>query len=356
MVSHGQKPTGPDAINKLSDLRIRLYQSIGVLLGVVIVSTIGFVVLGWPETNWHVALWETFNLISTVGSLDEMNVAERSWAMIVIIFGLGATLYGFGNLSALLTSGEILHAFERRTMERRISALSDHIVLCGFGNTGRQVAEQLSQHAKSFVVIENAPDAAEQARNLDYLVIEDDCTQESVLEQAGLRKAQGLVASLSQDADNVFVVLTARGMSEDLYIVSRANLPQTVRQLERAGVNQATVPSQIAALQMADAVFRPALGEFMARARRGQEIELAELRVSDHQWMVGRSLRDLHLMRRADLIVFAMIPRAGAQIFNPDPDTIVNEGDLLLTVTRKGASERLRELDKQARSAPAPKP
>lgn len=345
--SPGSKRLFDEAGKPLRYLTRRFYQSLGILVAVLLTSTIGFMWLGRDrpeEVGIFDALWSTLNLVSTVGSLDELSDAERAWSLVVIIFGLGATLYGFGNLSALLTSGEILHVFERRKMTRQIEALEKHVVICGFGNTGLLVAENLSQHRVDFVIIEKDADAAQLARERGYLVIQGDCTQEHILEQSGVASAKGLVAALDSDASNVFVVLTARGLNDDLHIVSRANLPHTTRQLERAGANRVTVPSQIAAQDLATAAVRPQLGDFMTRARRGQEVELIEVRVSDYPWMDGQNLRQLNLSRRADLIIFAIVPSGGAQIFNPEPDTVVNIGDLILAVASRGARKRLREL------------
>lgn len=339
----GRDDSTPQAI---SALRRRLYSSLSLLVLVVIVSSAGFYLLERPHESVRqgiiLGLWETLNLISTVGNLPaQMTDGRRIWAMLVIAFGLGFTLYAFGNLIALLTSGEILHVFETRRMERQITSSKDHVIICGYGNTGRLVAEQLASHAVPLIIIEREQDLADTATHHGYPTIRDDCTQEAVLRKARIDRARGLVATLDNDASNVFVVLTARGLSPDLHIVSRANLPETVSQLERAGANQVAVPSRIAAQQLANAVIRPELDRFVQRAIHGQEVEMLEVRISDYPAMAGRSLRDLNLPRAVDLLVFAMIPKGGTLKFNPEPDTVVNLGDLLLTAARKGALERL---------------
>jgi len=338
--THSDEP----GIRPPSRLTRRFIESIGLLVVVVLVSTVGFFLQGRPDTTLLVALWETLNLISTVGSLPEFDTAERVWAMLVIAFGLGATLYAFGNLTALLTSGEILHVVEERKMEKQIRALHDHIIICGYGNTGRQVATSLAEHHSPMVIIEQDEDAVQLARSEGHLVLSGECTQESVLRQAGIDRARGLVAALTDDATNVFAVLTARGLKPDLHIVSRAESAETVSRLERAGANQVTVPTRIAARQMADASVRPELGGFMTRAMQGQEVEMLEVRVSDYPWMAGRTLRELALPRKLDMIIFAMIQQGETQEFNPKPDTEVNSGDLLLVVARRGAAGRLGEM------------
>lgn len=333
--------------NQFQTISRRLNQALGMMVLVVIVSTLGFYLLNWPDkslTNLLESLWDTMNLISTVGSLPDMTGVQKIWAIFIIVFGLSIILYAFGSLTALLTSGEILHVYERQKMNKQIASLHNHVIICGYGNTGKLIAEYLLDHDITIVIIEQNKDKAEEAIAQGYLTICDDCTSETVLENAGVQQARGLVASLDNDAASVFVVLTARGLKPDLHIVARANQAHTVKQLERAGADQVTVPSQIAAHQLANAAIRPELGDFLARAMHGQEVEMIQVHISDYNWMDGKSLRELQLPRKLDMLVFAMIPKGEAQIFNPNPDTVVNAGDLLLAVARRGGNQRLTEV------------
>lgn len=337
------------AAAQLRDLQRRFRSAIGLLVLVIVVSTFGFRLLD-GERSWLDSLWDTLNLISTVGSLDDLDQADRLWGMTIIVFGLGATLYGFGNLSAILTSGEILHVFERRRMEKRISDVQDHMIICGFGNVGMQVASRLREHqGLDVVVIDHDEEKARRAAEAGFLVIEGDCTDETVLEKAGIMVASGLIAALDTDAANVFVVLTARGLKTELHVVARADLPHTVPQLKRAGADRVIVPTQIAANQMAALAIRPELAKFISRAMQGQEIELMEIRVSEHPWMAAQTLRELNLPRRADVIVYAVVSEDGTQSFNPSPDHTVSKGDLLLGVTNHRSADRLHAIDEQMR-------
>jgi len=343
-MSHDAVDNSVESVSaRLRDLRLRLWQSLGLLVLVIAISAAGFRVLN-PDLTWHAALWDTLNLISTVGSLGDLSEAEQVWAMLVIVFGLGATLYGFGNLSALLTSGEVLRVFERHKVEREIAALEGHIIICGCGNVGRQVATTLRGHPKGIVVIDQDPDTAAEAADEDLLVVHGDCTQESVLERAGIARAAGLITTLDTDTANVFVVLTARGLNERLHIVARADLPRTVRQLERAGADRVIVPSQIAAHQLATLVQRPEMAKFMDRAMQGREVELVEIRVADHPWMTDRTLGELELPRRFEIIVLEVVHADGSQVFNPGAETTLKASDMLLVVTARGGVERLQEI------------
>lgn len=330
-----------------TSLRWRFQTSLALLILAVVGSTIGFRILELPGGDWSKALWDTLNVVSTVGNLGQLSALERLWAMIVMVLGLGAVLYGFGNLTAMLTSGEILHVYEGRKMQRRIESLSGHVILCGFGNTGRMVADRLRRFDIPFVVIERDPRQAEEARADGWLVVEDDCTHEEALELGGVERARVLVTAVESDADNVFVVLTAKGMSPNIQIVARAIQPTTVSKLKRAGADHVTVPNQIAAYQLADLAVRPEIGSFISSALGGDEFELLELSAADHSWMCNKTIRDLNLTRRADVIVFSLVREGedAGRHFNPSPDMVVGAGDTLLVVARGGARDRLSNLD-----------
>lgn len=329
-------------------LRRRFVLSLGSLLFVVVGSTIGFRIIALPEGDWTSALWDTLNIVSTVGALQQLSPPEKIWAIVVMIFGLGIAFYGFSNLTAMLTSGEILHVYEIRKMQRKINSLSDHVILCGFGNTGNMVANRLVDDHTPFVLIERDAGRAAEARELGFMVVEGDCTSEETLKLAGLLHAKILITVLDNDADNVFVVLTAKGLKPSIHVVARATLPSTVSKLERAGATYVTVPNQIAAIQMADLAVRPDIGSFITKALGRDEIELLEIPVSEHPWMRGKSIRDLNLTRTADVIVFSIVRKGkdAGQTFNPPPETLVEDEDTLLVVASSGARERLTKLEK----------
>jgi len=328
-------------------LKRRLVISIGSLLFVVLGSTIGFQIIASPKTDWTSSLWKTLNIISTVGAMGSLTIPEQIWSIVVMVFGLGIAFYGFGNLTALLTSGEIFNIYEYRKMQRKLNTIKNHVILCGFGNTGQMIAKRLSNDHEPFVIIERNPEIAREARDQGWLVVVGDCTNEEILLQAGLSRAKILITVLDSDTENVFVVLTAKDLAPSIHIIARATLPTTVRKLQRAGAAYVTVPNEIAAIQMADLAVHPEIRSFITKALGRDEIELLEIPVSEHPWMHGKSIRDLNLTRTADVIVFSVIRNGkdAGQSFNPPPDTIVENDDTLLVVARSGARERLTALD-----------
>jgi voltage-gated potassium channel len=338
----------------MSDLRRRFLRSVLALLLVVFIGAIGFDILGGDRVRfWPDGLWDTLNIISTVGSLPDLSRAEKSWALVVIIVGLSTFLYLYGNLLTLLFSGEVLRVIERRRMHRLIENLHNHIVLCGFGTTGHVIAAELDGRNEPFIVIDVRPEAIEEAHELGYTAMVGDCTQDAVLLAARLDHARSLVAALDSDASNVFVTLTARGINADLHIVARAEESTTISKLERAGANRVAVPGRIAALQMSHMILKPAVTDFIIDAMRGTEFELRQISVGDYPWMAGKTLIDLALPRQYEIIVVAQYhPTDGdgrpTYQFNPAPDIRMTEDDRLVVVCRPEAYERFEEANRTA--------
>ncbi|MCK4871883.1 MAG: potassium channel protein [Phycisphaerales bacterium] len=330
-----------------TDLKRRVVYSVLLLVLVVVVGAAGFDWLGGDKVDfWPDGLWDTFNIISTVGSLPDLRPVEQGWAMFVIIVGLSSFLYLYGNLLTLLFSGEVMRVFERRKMERLIESLSNHVVLCGFGNTGRVIAAQLAGKNVPFVVVDQKEEAVDDAAEKGYMSMLGDCTQDAVLSEAGLERSRALVATLDCDASNVFVTLTARGLNPKLHIVARAEEETTISKLERAGANRVAVPGRIAAMQMSHMLLKPAVTDFIIDAMRGTEFEMRQLAAADFPWMVGKTLVELNLPREHQIIVIARYhaPEGGqraAYTFNPSPDVRLSEDDTLVVVCQPEAYERL---------------
>ena len=233
-------------------LRWRATISLAVLAGIVIASTAVMVIFsprgGTLDEQILLGMWDTLQLISTVGAFndDDLAVWQRIWALLVIMLGLGAVLMAFGTLQSLLQSGEIRRLYVRRKMQRTLNDLHDHIIICGYGTVGRRVAEDLHRAGRPMVVVDQADDAVAAADAAGHLTIHADCASEQTLREAGLERATGLIAALDNDASNVFLILIAREIRPDLRIVTRADRDETRSTLLRAGANRVIVPSEIA--------------------------------------------------------------------------------------------------------------
>ena len=336
-------------IASAAEQKRRFLWSIAALLLVVLISALGFDIIGGDEVSfWPEGIWDTLNIISTVGSLPEMSAAERAWAMIVIVVGLSAFLYLYSSLISLLFSGEVIRVYERRRMQRQIESLKNHVIVCGFGNAGRIVVDELKDAEIPVVVVDQQEEAVDAALQKGCFAITGDCTDDEVLKQAGLERARSLVAALDSDAANVFVTLTARVINSEILIVARAENESTVSKLEKAGADRVTVPGRIAALHMSHFLLKPAVTDFIIDVMRGAEFEMRELAVSDYPWMAGKTLVELNLPRKHEIIVVALYRPDGSSkragyAFNPSPDERLDLHDTLLVVSRPESYDRLKE-------------
>ena len=322
-----------------------MFAAIGALVLTVVISTVGFMVIG-DETGSvgeqaFEGFWNTLNLVSTVGSLSEMSTAERAWSLIIIIVGLGAVLYGFGTVQGLFHSGDVRHLYTRRQMHKTLQDLSGHIVLCGYGGVGRAVAAAIRKAGQQLVVIDNNAEATRHADDHGFFVIHADGTDEETLAEAGVSRAVGLIATLDNDAANVYLILLAREKNPALRIVSRADRSDTRGTLRRAGADRVIVPGEIAALQLSNLMLKPRVSEFIAAAVGEGEYDFAELAVADFPKLAGRTLGELELTTRADSIVIAIQDESGAQRFNPPAEYEVKPTDAMIIVCKEGGLERI---------------
>lgn len=335
----------------LKVLRIRFAFALATLAITIAVSTIGFTILA----NDHVdemtfpnrvflGLWETLNIVSTVGAIGELTQAEKAWSILVIIFGLGAVLYGFGSLQAMLHRGELLGLIVRRRMQQKIEQLNDHIIIAGYGHVGMAAAAELKRHNASVIVIDNDDEAVTLADENGLFVIKADATDEEVLHKAGVERATGLIATLNSDAANVYLILMAKEMHPNVRIVARAERHETRGRLLRAGADQAIVPGELAAQKLSHLMLKPTVSESMISATGDSDYDFAQIQVSDHPHLAGKSLSDLDLPKKADVIVISIISGKGEQEFNPRAQRQLSNSDTLLVVCREDGLERIAAL------------
>ncbi len=331
-------------------LRKRLHRAVFTLLATVLLSTLGLVVLGRHgneaiEQRFLLAFWDTLNLVSTVGNIaEDFTIAQRLWAIGVIIFGLGAVLYGFGVIQGLLHGGEIAEVYARRRMQKSLNQVSGHVVICGYGNVGRSVAQMLTRAGETFAIIERDPARAEIADRDGHPVVQADATDELALREVGIDRATGLLATLNSDEANVYLCLIARELQSTIRIVARAGRTETRSTLQRAGADRVIVPGELVGMQMSHLLLKPKVSEFIAAAVGEGEYDFAEISVGLQKSLRGKTLGELRLPERVGALVISVIDNAGQQTFNPPEDRVLTEDDTLLVVCREGAIDALAAL------------
>lgn len=310
---------------------------------ILLTGTVGYVFIeDWSPTE---SIYMTIITLSTVGFQEVRPLSEqgRVFTACLIVLGIGTVGYGLGNLAAFFIEGELRELFRARKMEKIIEQLHDHIIICGYGAEGRHAGEELQRSKVPFLVVEKDAELAEKLRNEGVLVLQGDATQDEVLLQAGVKTAKGLITTMAEDADNLFVTLTARGFNPNLTIVSRAADETSVAKLFRAGASKVISSREIGGRRMASALLRPKVMNFLDIIMHDEELalRLEEIDVTDSSPFAGKSIRDLHIRERTGAMVIAY-HREGQPIqVNPPAESVLQPGDVLIVMGNDSQVEQL---------------
>ena len=338
------RPEGPGGRSPWERVRIGLI----VLVVVTVVGTVGYMALGLALLD---ALYQTVTTVSTVGfgELGQVTGAWKIFTIVLVLLGAGSVLYTITVLFETLVEGTLTDHFWRRRMEREIAELHDHVIVCGWGRLGRAITADLVRADRDVVVIDRDP-VVEQAPTPWVC---GDATSDAVLAAAGLDRAATLVAALDSDADNLYVVLSARSVRPDLFLIARAKLESAEPKLRQAGADRVVNPHLIGGNRMAALTLQPHVAEFLDVVMHEGDLEfrLAELTVGVGSTLDGASLRQAHLRDRTGAMVLAIREPSGAFITNPQADTTLAPGQVLIAI---GTSEQLAALGAVAATPAAP--
>ncbi len=313
-----------------------------VLLALLVLGSLGFVWLeGWTFFD---ALYMTVTTLATVGygEVHPLSATGRLYNMALILAGMGVLFYIITALARAVVEGELRDALGKRKLIRKIKSLRDHYIICGFGRIGEIIARQLRERHVPLVIVENEPEHLKRLEESGLFYIAGDATREEVLQEAGIEQARGLVAVVSSDADNVYIVLTARSLRPDLYIVARAEELGSEKKLLRAGADRVESPYEMGGRKMASAILRPTVTTFMERAlTEGVDWSMEEVRVGEGSQLAGVALKDSGLRQKLDLILVAIKRADGEMLFNPTLETVIQGGDTLIALGRRQNLEAL---------------
>ncbi|MEA5097837.1 MAG: potassium channel protein [Burkholderiaceae bacterium] len=317
----------------MSESRLKLLVAILSLVGITIVGTVGLMYFeDWPMFD---AFWLTVVSLSTTGYGDivPQTFGGRLFLLVVLVTGLVIVTYSLGTIVNIFVEKQLSSMKGNARMSKFIDKLENHVIVCGAGRVGGNVANILKAEKTPYVVIETNESLVEQMRADGHPVLLGDATRDDILNQAGLRRAKGIICALSNDAYNVFVVLTARAVNPNLRIVSRAVQPESVVKLRHAGADKIISPNQLGGHRMAMAMLKPTAIEFIDTlfAPHRLEIQLEELLVTEKSPLANRPLDTLFDRETCDLIVVAIIREGGVKM-NPPRDHIVQPGDVLVLI------------------------
>jgi len=325
----------------LKKLRKKLILVLGLIVFIVSIGTIGYIVIeGW---NFLDSLFMTITTLTTVGyrEVRELSSSGRWFTIILIIGGVGTMLYALSTGAKFILEGEIQELVGRRRLEKKIRELKDHYIVCGYGRMGRIIAKELKSERVKLVVIEKNPVVLE---NDEAFVIEGDATQDKILKEAGIERAKGLISVLPTDAENLYVVLSAKGLNPDLFIVARAGEEGSEQKLLRAGADRVISPYHIGGLRIAHTVIKPAVVDFIELATKSGNIDLQmeEIPIPEGSGLTGLTLDQCGIGRDLGVIIVAIKKPAGDMQFNPTFRTLVEPGDTLIAL---GEVSRLKALE-----------
>jgi voltage-gated potassium channel len=310
------------------------------LAGIVVVGTVGYVVLGLGLLD---ALYQTVTTITTVGfrEVQPLDDAGQLFTIVLILAGVGTALYTLTVGLELIVEGHLGAAMEKRRMEKRIEALQDHVILCGWGRVGRAIARELAEARRELVIVDNDPERVATIEFHPFVL--GDATSDDVLRLAGIERAAALVAALSTDAENLFITLSGRALRPDLFIVARAREESSTEKLTRAGADRVVNPQEIGGARMAAFLLHPHVTEFLDVVMRDRSIELRleEVPVAGGSPFVGQTLRRALVRERTGALILALRHVDGTFLTNPDPDTELVVGQILIAI---GTDAQLRSL------------
>ncbi len=282
-------------------------------------------------------LYMTMITVTTVGYGEtiHLSAAGRYFTMALILLGVGFVMFIFKEMAETVVAGGLQEALGKRKMSKKLGRVTDHYIVCGFGRIGQVICQLLAKHNRKFVVIENGDAELQQIQELGYLCVPGDASDDDILLQAGVERAKGLIGVVSSDADNLYLTLSARSLNRNLYIIARSSRGRRVKsKLKRAGADKVISPYDIGATHMANLILRPAVIDFIDLAVAGNELGLSmeEIRVTTRSSLLNKSLMDSGLRKTYNLIVVSIKRADGQSIFNPTPQIVILEGDILIVL------------------------
>ena len=313
-----------------------------------LVVTLVFGTLGYHHylnETWLQAFYRSMVTVTLAG-LDTVPKTDGARVVTILIVCAGLVLIGYVGAAIVeaIAGDAISGALAERRRQRAIERLEDHFIICGYGRVGRRVAAEFAANDVSFVVLDFSEDAIEAARDAGVPFVEGNGVEDEDLAQAGLDRARGLVASSDSDADNLYITLSARAARPDLSIVARASDEDAQRKLKLAGADRVVMPYATAGRVMANLVLKPQVTAFLdvVMTAEGDDFRLEEIEVTGTCARAGRTLRDLRVREETGAMVVAVRKPDGRFDTTPDPEELIEAGDVLIGV---GTAEEIRRLE-----------
>ena len=300
------------------------------------------VIEGWDFLD---AVYMTVITLTTVGygEVHEVSRIGQIYTILLIFIGVAFFLFVAGSVVQFMVEGRIRTILGRRSLDKKIDRLKNHYIVCGYGRIGRYLCNQLKRKPIDLVVIDKNRELIPILDDDKVLYLSGDASDEAILHKAGILRAKGLVAVLATDTDNVFLVLTARQLTPDLYIIARASRDESKSKLQAAGANKVESPYEMGAVSMAQRIIRPTVTNFLnlAFAHKRKDIQMEEIPVNSSSDLINVMLKDSGIRQQFNLIIIAIKKSDGSMLFNPSYETVIDAGDTVIAVGQEGNLQRL---------------
>ena len=325
----------------------KIYKTLLLVAITIVIGTLGYILLsGYSVVD---ALYMTIITITTVGFGEVKPFTPEEKIFTICLILLSKTIFGYAisTFSEYLVSGKLFNHFKLKRIVKKIGDLQGHTIVCGFGRNGKQAITKLKNYNQEFVVIENNKEIVDLLEEHQILNIQGDATTDDVLIKAGIKNAANLITALPKDADNLFVVLTARQLNKNFKIISRASKESSYNKLKIAGADNVIMPDKIGGNHMASLVVTPDVIEFVDRLTVEGETtaNLEEIAVDElPAKFINKTILDLDLRRKTGCTVIGLRKPNKDYEINPDASTILSEGSNLIVLGRRDQIQKLREI------------
>jgi len=322
------------------------------ITGVFAFGMIGFRYL--ENYPWLDAFYMVLTTMTTVGygEIHPLSQKGRLFNSFLIFFGVGIMLQAVTLVAQLVVEREFGELLGKRKSKRMIERLKDHFIICGFGRVGRGAAQEMQRSGVPFVVIDNDEDRVERAMRLGMLAVQADATRDETLRELHIQRASGLVAALASDADNMFLILSAKTLNSKLLVSARANEEESEGKLRRAGADMVFAPYYLTGHRLAQSILKPHVQEFMDIFFRniGMSASMEQVQVGAQSEIAGKSLKEIQLRKEMGVIVLGIRRSGGNMEFNPPAEAVIHAGDYLIVMGESAGLRRLENLLIGARS------
>ena len=324
----------------------RLIRLLILVLVTFLIGTIGYILIeGWSIGN---AFYMTAITLSTVGfgEVHDLSPAGRIFTTFLIFLGVGVIFYSFSFIAEYVVSINMVDEYRKRRSKNLVKKLEDHVIICGFGRVGKSTVTALKESHLQVVIIDSDPAKVNQALEVGFIALEGDASQDEILLEAGLPKARSIIITTGEDSLNLFIVLSARSINSDLFIIARANQAPSDIKLRRAGADRVVSPYHIGGQHMANIVTRPHVTDFfdVVTIKGGEEIWIEELIIYTGCLLEGQTVGQANIRRKTGVTIVALFRQEiGANIV-PDANTELEAGDQLIVLGTRIQLAALEEL------------